>query len=471
MHGSLTRHGVQAALQRGKSQRVVADFFGLSVRSVRRIAREEAVMEADDREMIGKRGIGRPSAAGGWRDEVLACLKAEPDMMSAEVLRRLRLKGYKGGKSAMYNLVASVRPPKQQMENRFEAVPGEFSQHDFGQVDVVFVDGHTERIHFFASRLKYSRHSLVTLVATEQSEVVVRTLAEHFRKWGGIPLLAVFDRPKTIALRWRRNGEVTSWNPMFAQAMVDLGVTPELCWPHRPNQKGAVENLVKWAKNSFFKARRFVDRHDLQEQLDGWLTETNEVRANRATGDIPAVRLVAEQQRMRPCKVAPEHLALRHAVVVGPTAEVRWQNSRYQMQPEASCLPATLYLFADKVRIVAGRFDVTLPRATQPNQLVTSPEVRAKRLANVSGNRGRRYLKRQDLFEVGQEAQLFLTEVVHRRPDKWHDEVEAFHELLQIHGPEALRQAFAHALSQRVFGAEYIRHFLHQQILSLGGAP
>lgn len=76
MHGSLTRHGVQAALQRGKSQRVVADFFGLSVRTVRRIAREEAVMKADDSEMIRKRGVARPSAAGGWRDEVLACLKA-----------------------------------------------------------------------------------------------------------------------------------------------------------------------------------------------------------------------------------------------------------------------------------------------------------------------------------------------------------------------------------------------------------
>ena len=33
-----------------------------------------------------------------------------------------------------------------------------FSQHDFGQVDVEFLDGMVRRVHFFASRLKYSRY-------------------------------------------------------------------------------------------------------------------------------------------------------------------------------------------------------------------------------------------------------------------------------------------------------------------------
>ena|GEM_PF-5930107 len=67
MHRSLTRHGVQVALQRGKPQQLVVDFFGVSVRTVRRIAREGAAMKADDGELVRKRGIGRPSATEGWR--------------------------------------------------------------------------------------------------------------------------------------------------------------------------------------------------------------------------------------------------------------------------------------------------------------------------------------------------------------------------------------------------------------------
>jgi hypothetical protein len=30
---------------------------------------------------------------------------------------------------------------------RFEGLPGEFSQHDFGQIEVEFVDGSSRRIH------------------------------------------------------------------------------------------------------------------------------------------------------------------------------------------------------------------------------------------------------------------------------------------------------------------------------------
>jgi transposase len=164
-----------------------------------------------------------------------------------------------GGKTALYALVASLRPQSAKPLVRFEGLPGEFSQHDFGQIEVQFVDGASQRVHFFASRLKYSRFMCVSLVPDEAVESLVRTLAEHLASWGGAPLQCVFDRPKTIALQWRKNGEVTEWNPVFAYATLELGVGVELCWPYRPQQKGSVENLVGFVKTSFFKVRRFHD--------------------------------------------------------------------------------------------------------------------------------------------------------------------------------------------------------------------
>ena len=56
--------------------------------------------------------------------------------MSLEILRRAKLQGYDGGKSAMYQLVAQLRPRDVEVLMRFEGLPGEFSQHDFGQVGV-----------------------------------------------------------------------------------------------------------------------------------------------------------------------------------------------------------------------------------------------------------------------------------------------------------------------------------------------
>ena len=43
----------------------------------------------------------------------------------------MREAGYEGGKTALYALVASLRPKSAKPLVRFEGLPGEFSQHDF----------------------------------------------------------------------------------------------------------------------------------------------------------------------------------------------------------------------------------------------------------------------------------------------------------------------------------------------------
>jgi hypothetical protein len=59
----------------------------------------------------------------------------------------------------------------------------------------------------------------------------VRNLAEHLHSWG-VPRMCMFDGPKTVVLKWQRNGAVTEWNPVFAYyAMFEIGVGVELCWP------------------------------------------------------------------------------------------------------------------------------------------------------------------------------------------------------------------------------------------------
>ena len=76
----------------------------------------------------------------------------------------------------------------------------------------------------------------MTIVPDECAETFVRALVDHFAAIGGIPLLAVFDRPTTIAVTWTKNGQVTEWNALFAGVALDLGLGIELCWPARPEQ-------------------------------------------------------------------------------------------------------------------------------------------------------------------------------------------------------------------------------------------
>lgn len=91
--------------------------------------------------------------------------------------------GYGGHETAFCALVAGVRPPRATPVVRFEGLPGEFSQHDFGHVDVRFVDGCTKRVHIFASRLKFSAFVAVTVVDNERTETTCRSRPRCHMIW------------------------------------------------------------------------------------------------------------------------------------------------------------------------------------------------------------------------------------------------------------------------------------------------
>lgn len=442
----LKRHEIQVLLKAGFSVSDVAERSTTSTDTVLRVQREDAVEHTDDRAARAARRIGRPSKAAPFSTRVSAWLADEPTLPTQELLRRAKEVGYSGSKTAFYALVAGLRPPRATPVVRFEGLPGEFSQHDFGHVDVKYVDGRKQRVHFFASRLKYSRFASVTLVDNERVETIVRCLARDFVAFGGLPLMAVFDRPRTIVKKGGKGREVEVYNATFAQAIVDIGVGVEMCAPRSGNQKGTVERLVGWVKSSFFKHRKFQDEADLRAQLAAWHVEVNTKTPSRATGVIPETRRQEELARLRPIKVIPEKLALRVPIFVGPTAEVMFEGAPYSMPPEATLVAGTLFLFEDRLRIVAGRFESIHRRRKKGEPPAPLPEHRSAKIAAVHGKRAKLYEKRQQVLNLGPAALTLLTEITHREPQLSGRRVEELYELLELHKDDTLRAAIERAV-------------------------
>ena len=442
----LARHEIQVLLRNGFAAKDVAARTNTSVDTVRRVHREVAVSHVDDAGERRERRIGRPSKAAPFADKVRAWLAESPKLPTQELLRRARVAGYDGHKTAFYALAAGLRPPRAAPVVRFEGLPGEFSQHDFGQVDVTFVDGRKKRVHFFASRLKYSRFAVVELVDNERTETIVRCLARHFVAFGGLPLMAVFDRPRTIVQKAGRGRDVETYNATFAQAIVDIGVGVEMCAPRSGNQKGADERLVGWVKGAFFKHRKFQDEVDLRAQLEAWLIEVNTRTPSRATNVIPETRRQEELPRLRPVKVPPEKLALRIPVFVGPTAEVMFEGVSYSMPPDATHVAATLFLYERTLRIVTDRFKVEHRRRAKGEPPAPLPEHRAAKVAAVHGKRAKLYEKRQQVLNLGPDSLTLLTEITHRERALAGRRVEELYSLLEQHGDEVFREAIGRAV-------------------------
>lgn len=453
----LDRHAVQALVRAQVPAHQIATQFRTSVRTIRRIARESEITSVDAPAREARR-VGRPHVTDVVRARVQALVTDDPALPPGEVWRMLRDEGSPIGLSTVYRVLVGVRATlPTPLLVRFEGVAGEYAQFDFGEVSVRLSDGRRRVVHFAAYRLKYSRWVHVELVPDERVEALVRSLLASFAASGGVPLRVVFDNPKTVVLRHEEGRPV--WNPTLAPVAIEYGFTVELCTPRQPQQKGAVENLVGFVKRAFFRARCFLDcTTDLPQQLAAWLLEVNTVRPSRATKEIPAARLVTELARMKPLVIAPADYGLRVAVTVGPTAMVTYQGTRYAMPAAACGIPATLWLYPDRVKIITAgsKHEALHPRFPREGTVSYLPGQRAAQLAAVAGARKRLYFMRERLLELGPVGEGYLTELIHQRPHTWKGDVERLFALLEELGDARFRAVLQRALFQRLIGAEYV---------------
>jgi transposase len=461
MYNILERFMVQKLRKEGASQKQVRELTGISERTASRIEQEAEVTHADDESFRKSRNLGRPSAIEQYESEIRAWLAEErkPEdgpLQSQEVLARLRAKGYTGGKTAVYELVRRLRPTQTRAPLvRFEGLPGEFSQHDFGQRRVTFADGHLEVVHFFASRLKYSRFVDVQMVENEQQETVVRSLLRAYEHFGGIPLMSVFDNMSTVveSREVREDGSVkVNWTQRFAQFAIECGVIPLACWPYRPQQKGSVENLVGFVKGNFFVGRTFTDPEDLVQQLKDWVDYVNTERVCDATGEIPLTRLAHES--LKACAHQADTYAFKVSVVVRPTARVHYRGLEYSVPAATMGQTVTLHLQQQHVAIYLGNtFLAEHPRFPE-NGKSSVLSNHAQELFQF--RRGKPYAQRQLLLDLDPMVQPYLTELVHRRPQSWEGDVDHLYRLYEQIGRTDFLAALSLAIEARCFGSEYL---------------
>ena len=458
----LDRHAVQSLLKAGIPSQKIARQYGVSQRTIQRIAEEAPIESVDESNSRQARRVGRPGVGEQVRIRLRQLMEEDSEAPPMEYLRLLRADGLQLGESTFYRLFRDVRGklPVELMV-RFEGVAGEFAQFDFGEVDIrLLPDGKKRRrIHFAAYRLKYSRWIWVETVPDERIESLVRPLLNAFEHSGGVPLRVVFDRPKTVVVGYEDVGKRPIWHQTLAQAVIDCGFAIELCSPRSPEQKGSVENLVGFVKRRFFRARRFADPEaDVTGQLLEWLTEVNDERPNRATRIIPAARLAQEQARMKPLPFVPAEYGLRFPVHVGPTALVDYEGIRYAMPVKACGIPATLYLYPDRVRIVTlgERFEATHARFPSIGNTSYMRGQRSQQLAQVAGARKRLYFQRERILELGPIGEAYLTELIHARPRMWKGDVERLFALLEELGDDGFVRLLQRAMLQNLYGAEYV---------------
>jgi transposase len=372
----MTRQRIHIHAEAGLTHAHIASLTKTSESTVQRVLKEPPPTPADlASEQMLRPHAGRPGITSPWLARVVSLLSERPDLPTTEALRIATTEWkYPGSRATFFRLVHRVRPaPVPEPMVRFEGLPGEFAQFDFGQAVVTYTDGKTEKVHIFVGRLKFSRQVQVFVVPNEQAETLIRCVVACCHAWGGSPLAWVFDNPTTVRLS--KTGELpVRLNPYLQHLAGELRVAVELCAPRSGNQKGSVERGVGWAKNSFLLVRQFVDHADLETQLASWLVEINTNRRCDATKAIPATLLAQESKRLgeRPVPWTADDYPLRESATVTPVATVVIRGTPYQVDPRAIGTVATVLVRRDTIEVITVRDTKAVHPRRDPSLCTTS---------------------------------------------------------------------------------------------------
>jgi transposase len=285
-------------------------------------------------------------------------LKACPQLSAMRLMREIKAQGYTGGRSAVTDFVAAVRPPEPRgFEHRFETPPGRQGQVDFAQFKTVFRDepARVQVVWLFSMVLGFSRYLFGRFAYRQTLETVVRCHLEAFTEFGGVPQELLYDRMKTAVLGEDDEGAV-SYHPTLLDVGAHFGFRPQACAPYRAKTKGKVERPFRYVREDFFLGTEFDNLEDLNAKFDRWRGQVANRREHGTTRRHIDEAFAQEQLALQPLSPVPYSTVLRLERRLSRDGMVSVEGNLYSVPDGLTHTVVEVHRLADAVQIYdAGR--------------------------------------------------------------------------------------------------------------------
>jgi len=246
------------------------------------------------------------------------------------------------------------------------------------------------------------------------------------------------------------------WNNTFFKFATELDFHPTLCSPRQPNQKGSVENLVRYVKNS----RCFQDREDLADRLVEWLTEVNEEKECQATEEIPA-KLLEEREAeiLQPLNATSEDYGLLRYLTVNREGTVHYQTNEYSVPVKLIGKTLEVRVHPDRIRIYhEGEKVADHKRSFGRKERVREPEHYEPTFEKKP--RARVMLYREELLKLNHGISDYVEQVIRKNVANQRPHVVGMYDLLEEHGQEKLSELCRKCADRNLYGIDYLEAYL-----------
>lgn len=408
----------------------------------------------------GVRTSRRPSMLDEHQEHIRALLARHPDLSAVRIVEELRLRGFTGEITIVRNLLREIRgktAPEAFATLAFP--PGDAAQMDWAACGSLLVDGKPRRLSAFLLQLCYSRYLYVEFTLSERMEVFLACHEAAFQALGGVPHRGLYDNLRSVVLA-RALGEIR-FHPHFLDFSAHYGFKPVACAPYRPNEKGRIENSVRYLKHNFLAGRSFTTLDEANQQVRRWLAQVANVRVHASTHKRPVDLLAEERALLVPLPATPYDARSIALVKATLRCRVHFDGNTYSVPPSCAGKALTLKASGTEVTVHSGADLVARhARAQGKHQDVVDPEhVHALTRRKQRAARG---VLVQRFVALAPCAEDYLKGLVHAEVALYRH-LRRILALADLYGTALVAAALGHALSHRAFGADYIDRIVHEQ--------
>jgi len=423
----------------GKSKKFISRAVNHDIKTVRKIIK---LYNKDSVTSISYKK--RASLIDGYQEDIQTLI--ENNLSKIRIYEEIRKIGYSGSYSSLTHFIRILNnDPK--ICVRFHTLPGEEAQVDFGDVGrLPSPKGGISRAYIFNMRLSYSRLDYYEIVFDQKVETFIRCHVNAFKYFKGIPKNIKIDNLKSAII------EASFYEPIYQNLYASIAnyygfnITP--CRVRKPQEKGKVENGIKYIQNNFFAGRDFADNKSMTLQLRDWLDNYCNERVHGTTKEKPVI--LFKEKELPALNQLPENdftfgmLLMRK---VHSDCHVTIDHNYYSVPYNHAGKVVEVEVTESLVKIYADNEQIALhTKITGKGQFatITAHYPKYKYFTNDSPE----YLakSKQDMEEIGEYTKTLFANIVKENPNSWYRTVSGILNLRKTYSDQVIELSCKRAL-------------------------
>jgi transposase len=299
-----------------------------------------------------RRGSSRKTKLEPYHEFIQQTLETYPRLRATRVFEMVRERGYTGGIEQLRRYVRGIRPPAAEVFVRLQVLPAEQAQVDWAHFGVVRVGRAERRLSCFVLTLSYSRAFYLEFFFDQSLENFLTGQIRAFHDMGGSARTLIYDNLKAAVIE--RYGPKARFNPKLLELCAHYHYQPQLCSPHRANEKGRVERTIGFIRQGFFEGRPFTNLADFNRRALEWrdrvMLRPHPERKPQTVLDV----FLEEKTHLLPLPAHPFVVERLKPVRCRKTIYIRFDLNDYSIPPQAVGKKLTLAASDTRVRILDG---------------------------------------------------------------------------------------------------------------------